>query len=471
MPTSLNCPNCNAPLNFSDHPNQVSIHCDYCNSTIIVPEEERSTINAPHSNNPQEAQIMAEVTQLIQNGRKIEAIKLFRETFGVNLKEAKEVVEAMARYETVHFANSTFTAQIQPGTIQTSGSWLGGCVWRFIVFGFFFALVIVIVGIFETRAGNSNQQIETAVEQINELLGSDVIPSGGDIEITIDEELERTIELIEDNVNLTGFPEPDLQIGGAEGTGPGFFNDTRQIAIDGEGLIYTADYDGGRIQVFNEEGEFIRQLNLEADKFIPSMVVNRQGTLLVQAPQGIEKYDSQTGEFLGLVPNSERLGFLPGMTITLDGSLVVAGRDRLMRYDSDENIMLDIPNLDEIIPEYETATTDVAVDGSGNIYIMGRETIYKLDANGRFLDRIGSRGESEDQFISFPTAITVDGRGYVYATDFSGIRVFDENGRFLTNIPMSGVIFDMLITTQDELIVMDRNGNELRQYALADLLP
>lgn len=44
---------------------------------------------------------LGEVVQLVRSGRKIEAIKLFRETFHVGLKEAKDIVEQMERNETV----------------------------------------------------------------------------------------------------------------------------------------------------------------------------------------------------------------------------------------------------------------------------------------------------------------------------------------------------------------------------------
>jgi ribosomal protein L7/L12 len=44
---------------------------------------------------------LAEIGALIARGRKIEAIKTYRETFGVGLKEAKEAVEALERGESV----------------------------------------------------------------------------------------------------------------------------------------------------------------------------------------------------------------------------------------------------------------------------------------------------------------------------------------------------------------------------------
>src|SRR5262249_37394439 len=55
-----------------------------------------------------------------------------------------------------------------------------------------------------------------------------------------------------------GFAHLVLTFGG-EGTGPGLFNDARNIALDASGNIYVSDYIGGRIQVFDETGKFITQ--------------------------------------------------------------------------------------------------------------------------------------------------------------------------------------------------------------------
>ncbi len=476
MPTSLTCPNCSAPLPSPSQSNQVSVHCDYCNSTIIVPESERPSSHAARSLDAvQEAKVLGQVVHLVHAGSKDDAVNLFCDTFRASQAEAERVIDAIERKETVHFGDTVFAHQIETAVAYSenleSARGLGGCVWRIISLGMLLAVLVVVVGALR----GSVPQIDQFIGQISGLV-SDDSPSEAELIVQeIEREfwgVERVIEEINPSgrVSITGFAEPNLQIGGTEGTGPGFFNDTRQMDIDGEGLLYAADFDSGRIQIFNRDGEFVRQINVGEDTNISSMVVNRQGVIFLVDFQGIHKFDNQTGERIGTLPNSGDLGFIPGITIAADGSLLAAGKDRLIQFDTDEVVTLEIPNLEEVIPEYDTTMIDTAVDGSGNIYIMGQETIYKLDENGRFLDRIGSRGEAQDQFLSPPTSIIVDGRGYLYAADFFGIKVFDADGSYLTSIPMQGVIFDMVVTTDDQLIVMDRNSNEIRGYDLGELL-
>src|SRR5690606_32845707 len=65
--------------------------------------------------------------------RKIEAIKLFRETFNVGLKEAKDVADAIERHEDIHLGGTNFHTEAvtvsytRVPAVQTS-SGRGGCI-------------------------------------------------------------------------------------------------------------------------------------------------------------------------------------------------------------------------------------------------------------------------------------------------------------------------------------------------------
>src|SRR5512145_1851120 len=101
MTRTLQCPTCGAPFDYV--PDQgLTIRCAYCDSVILPPEELRQglphlTSNAAFPDLPLEKLMrLKEVAEYIRNGNKIQAIKVYREIFGVGLKEAKDAVEAMA---------------------------------------------------------------------------------------------------------------------------------------------------------------------------------------------------------------------------------------------------------------------------------------------------------------------------------------------------------------------------------------
>src|SRR5215203_1246196 len=102
MIQSFKCASCSAPLEFEGTTIQ---KCRYCGSTIIVPQD----LFGPKSDSPfvdlssltGKALRIGEISQLIQDGNQIQAIKVFRETFGGGLAEAKDAVEGMERGESV----------------------------------------------------------------------------------------------------------------------------------------------------------------------------------------------------------------------------------------------------------------------------------------------------------------------------------------------------------------------------------
>ncbi|MCB9418504.1 MAG: ribosomal protein L7/L12 [Ardenticatenaceae bacterium] len=460
MTQSFQCPNCHAPLEYDEDRAAATVRCEYCNSTVIVPEELRRAGRQPSMvSGMDQAVVLAETAMLVQRGEKIEAIKQVREAFGMGLKEAKDVVDAIERHETVHLGEiSAGSVRIDvasgAGYPVTSGQaarspWLRiGCV----------VLVLLIVGSFVVPLLLGGGALWWAGSQVKE---------SGAIE-AVQQVLEGTAVSVNEptvpNVTETpAFAQIVLQFGGEEGVGPGFFNDTRRIAVDGAGNIYTGDYSNGRIQVFDADGNFLSQINAGEDLYMVAMTVDRNGVVYVAKADQVLRFDGVTGAALDPLPLKIRVGT---MTTAPDGSVIIVAEDRLLRLDGRGSVTLDLADPFADIADFGATFDDVAVDGAGNLYVLGADTVYKLDSNGRFVNRIGSRGDGDDQFSTPPSSLAVDGQGRIYVNDFDGIKVFDGNGRYLDMIPFNGVAFDMLFTTQNQLLVMDRNGNRVLTYQL-----
>jgi ribosomal protein L7/L12/DNA-binding beta-propeller fold protein YncE len=109
------------------------IRCPYCSSGVIVPFELRDAARQaepptstpgyklPSFINPIQIAKIQEISRLAHQGEKIEAIKLYREVFGVGLKEAKDAVEQIEAGQPVTFVQTVqtpldadqFTAELQ----------------------------------------------------------------------------------------------------------------------------------------------------------------------------------------------------------------------------------------------------------------------------------------------------------------------------------------------------------------------
>jgi DNA-directed RNA polymerase subunit RPC12/RpoP len=96
MAESFRCPSCSAPLEFEGGPMQ---KCRFCGSSVIVPTHVIQNSNVfgavgafdftDLSQLTGRALRIGEIQRLLQSGNKIQAIKIFRETFVVGLRKRK----------------------------------------------------------------------------------------------------------------------------------------------------------------------------------------------------------------------------------------------------------------------------------------------------------------------------------------------------------------------------------------------
>lgn len=448
MAQSFNCPNCHASLKYDDRQRPLTVECEYCNSTVIVPDALRGSQSAPAATlgEMEQAQVIADVTRLVQQGKKIEAIKRFREAYATGLKEAKDVVDALEGGNTVFLNSGEFS--FGDGYYETAvAQQQRGCRTATLISVAVMLLLIGIGAYFAISMANVGQQMQGVVEEVQEQVREEPgIP------------LPTATAVPQALVELFSF-------GGQEGIGPGFFDDTRWIATDRAGHIYTADYSGGRVQVFDGEGTFVTQWNAGEDLYMQGFTVDPEGTAYVAMARSVEMFNGMTGEPLGTLAGSFDARF-ETLTTAANGTIIAMGKNRLTQYDLNGNIVRDWPDAFSAISDFQTTYEAVAIDGAGNFYVLGNETVYKLDANGQFVNRIGSKGDAADQFRTPPTALAVDGQGNVYVNSFTGIKIYDANGRYRDTVELSGVIFDMLFTTENQLLAMNRNNNTVVKYAL-----
>ena len=263
-----------------------------------------------------------------------------------------------------------------------------------------------------------------------------------------------------------GFLTPLVSFGG-EGTGPGFFTDPRHVAVDGAGNIYVGDYgENGRVQVFDPNGKFLTQWRTGSDAILVAMAVDRDGTVYVLQGWEIFRYEGATGNLIGRVAQNSDFETL---TFTVENELVVVTDETITRYNASfEPEMTTSESLPDMLDESILSVNNVAVDGEGNIYLTDTflYNIFKFSPEGRLLDRFGSEGENPGQFTTAPEAVAVDGQGRIYASDFNGITVFDKNGAFVTGFAVDGLVFDMAVTIENELVIVDRNAYKVVKYKI-----
>lgn len=425
MTKTFNCASCSAPLEFEGRTMQ---KCGFCGSTVIVPSQlfhGGDAVPADVSSMTGKALKLAEIQRLIHSRRKIEAIKVFRKSFGVDLKEAKRAVEALERGESIDISGmqarvSGVQLDSANKAVRKASLAVGGTMLASIAI-----VAMLTIGGMAAAFYFVSQSVEPASNTDSDSLSTPV-------KVKADSGSADTVEL--------------LRFGG-EGTGAGKFKDNRHVAVDGNGNIYSSDYEGGRIQVFDGTGKFITQWNVPEGPFLYDLAADRRGVLYVANSKGIFAFDGASGKLLHRAPQSTDPR---AIALTLDGRVVASTGKGISILDASLKLIREFKDAAEQA-DSSFGFRSIAVDGNGVIYAADRTggDICKFSSAGKFLNRF-STGTRRS-----PNSIALDAKGRIFVSDTSNIRVFDESGREIKTLPARQA-FGIAFNDSGEMFVASR---------------
>lgn len=461
MSIPFKCTSCGGPLEY-EAGGAPTVRCPFCGNSIIVPEELRPRAAAqPHGGGffdglfrlQERAANLQEVARLARAGNKIEAIKLYREMFGVSLAEAKLAVERMAAGEQPgHVSVSMQDVQAHPAvqqmthTAKRTATWLGVTIAVIILAGVGVGIWGIVVGL-KHAASSSDPTSPYTSPYTSVPRDTAAVPAA------------------------PGFASIGLKFG-SEGIGPGMFKDARSIGVDGEGRIYVGEYlNGGRIQAFDAAGKFITQWTVDPKMPVRQLTADRRGTVYVVQRGEILRFEGTTGNPLGKIEYSSATdhgrAYFDQVRATPDGGVVaVVNDDDIVRFDAGGRVTRTITKALQTQTGDPERIESIAVDGLGNVYAlsMHRGAVFKFSSDGRFVNRFGSSGEESGQFRA-ADAVAVDGKGRVFVSDIKGIQVFDSEGRYLDTFKVDGNMADGLaFNDKNELLVAGRT--QVLKYVL-----
>jgi hypothetical protein len=259
---------------------------------------------------------------------------------------------------------------------------------------------------------------------------------------------------------------------GGEGTGVGVFQDARHVAVDNNGHIWVGEYDGGRVQVFDDTGKFITQWVAKGEAtdniILTGMAANRQSVVYAVVGGDIYRYNGLTGDLIGKLEYTSERGwdYFDDITVAPDGSVVAVEEETIIRFTPSGQVDLVIENAISAVSGDSELDTKLAVDGLGNIYALGsfNDSVFKFAPDGHFLTRFGSEGDEKGQFTS-PYAIAVDNQSRIYISDFGGLMVFASDGRYLYTIPTNGFVYGITFDDQNRVYTV-ATDEKVRQMVL-----
>jgi uncharacterized protein (TIGR03663 family) len=237
--------------------------------------------------------------------------------------------------------------------------------------------------------------------------------------------------------------------GGVEGANPGELTEPWGIAISEDGRVYVADTWNHRIQVFDEDGNFITEFGTFA---------NTNGEV-----------DAWPGAFWG--PR--------GIAIDKEGNVYVAdtGNKRIQKFTPD-GMYLGVWGGGGVVPGRFEEPVDVAIDHNGNIYVTDtwNQRIQKFDSDFNFIAEWPVVGWQSEDVVNKPF-ITVDSQNRVYISDPQNYRiiVYDENGELLSTFGQYGqdvesfkLPLGLAVGEGDILFVLDSDNNRVMKFAFRE---
>ena len=251
---------------------------------------------------------------------------------------------------------------------------------------------------------------------------------------------------------------------GESGIGEGFLNNPQNIAVDGSGNIYVADYDNGRVQRFSSDGEYQASWSVsDEDVHIYGIAATYTGNVFVSTGSEIRKYFGPTGELIAVIPTING-GEYADLATTVDGNLLAVwfeGRwglitsleghsESLYMFDADGNLLQEYPSFISGMTDSIQSDIQLAVDGNGMVYATSDSYIYVFNGQGEYLDRFRP-GKGEDESFSWVDDIQVDGQGRIYILESYTIHVISPEYVFIDDIPLEESLNAFTIDGQNHI--------------------
>lgn len=467
MTQLFQCPSCNAPLEYDGVKSLVG--CPYCGNNVIVPETLRPKQQASAGDDDRERRedrvtyprrdvlnVLQTVQHMARHGQKVAAVRLYRDAFGVGLREARDAVDALEMGNTISPPpmaapfGRVYKQNPQKVLHSYEHSTGGGCIR-----GIFWLIMIASIGLAIIAFAAPGVMFR--------LISDQFFGNESSLLREVQQEITTNIQipLLPTATPTPGFATKLYQFG-SEGVGPGRFNDARGIALSNDGKVYVSEYSTGRVQVFEEDGTFVTQWTIPDVSYVANIAADRNGILVVPQNSGLMQFAANNGQPFGPIPSSVGQGVDDTIHAMADGGWLAVFEDDIVRLNAAGDEVLRIPNAFQGATGSQEMLPIVAADGLGNIYALGRfaNLVLKFDPGGRYITRFGGSptpGTETPGTLNAPHSIAVDGNGRVLVGDIFGIQVYDSDGRYQGMIDTESFPFGIAIHDDGRIFAVERD--------------
>ncbi|MEB3284598.1 MAG: protein kinase [Candidatus Sericytochromatia bacterium] len=270
---------------------------------------------------------------------------------------------------------------------------------------------------------------------------------------------------------------------GTSGFNAGEFQQPRGVTIDARGLVYVADTENSRIQVFDAQGNHQRDirpaLGRESFRFPRSLTIAPQtGRIYVvdELDYRIYVLDAE-GQQLSVWDrrrNPKEPTAVPGrLAISGNGTIYVSEPNghRVIMYSPTQAFLANFGVNGEL-----QTPSGIYVGPKYVLYVLdyGQCKVHTFDSRGKAGLNFGRRGNGPGEF-SVPRDLTVDRSGHVFVADTLNhrVQVFDPQGGLLISFGQKGKQAGefsgpegIALSPDDLLYVSDRGNNRVQVFQI-----
>ena len=247
---------------------------------------------------------------------------------------------------------------------------------------------------------------------------------------------------------------------GGEGTGAGEVMGPWGVAVNDKNEIIVCDYDKDRLQVFNENGDFIRTIEHELLIGPTGICIDSAGRIYVRGSNKILLFNPN-GDYIKEMSDEENQDEdWYGLSLDEHGNVIVCNRkddNKAVHILSPEGKLLKKLTRDDFNP-FDCLYYERKIFVSN----WATHTIDVFDCEGKFLNEIGKDGTGNGEF-SYPSGLAIDKTGHLVVADYNRVQVFTLGGMFVTKFA-SGVLssapYGLSVLTDGRVIVPDYDEDQ-----------
>ncbi len=292
---------------------------------------------------------------------------------------------------------------------------------------------------------------------------------------------------------------PAEQVWGSTGGGEGQFINPRAMAFSPQGQLYVADSGNHRVQIFDQNGTFLKSWSIPAGN-APGQVGDEMWGIAVSADgkvyisdtwnHRVEIFDEDgnfLSEFGSFADTQGDAAAFPGtfwgprdIVINANGDVFVTdtGNKRIEKFSADGKF-LGAWGGGGVTPGRFEEPTGLAIDADGNLYIADtwNQRVQVLDPTMKPMTQWDVVGWDTQNVLNKPF-IAVDSQKRVYISDPENYRiiVYSNTGEILSTFGQYGqdvqsfqLPLDVAIAPDDSLFVLDSGNNRVMKFTAGTL--